>query len=169
MDVFETIKTRRSIRNFTDQPVSAELIQHVLQAAMLAPSAGNQQPWHFIVATNRATLDQVPGFHPYCKMITKAPVAIVICGEPEGKKWPTFWVQDCSAATQNLLLAARGLGLGTVWAGVFPEEDRMAGARKIFNIPESVMPFAIIPIGWPDGEFKEVERYNAELIHTEKW
>ncbi len=169
MEFFETIRTRRSIRSFKKNLVPAELLDQVIRAAMLAPSAGNQQPWHFIVVTDREQLDQVPTFHPYCKMITKAPAAIVICGEPDGKKWPAFWAQDCSAAAQNLLLAARALGLGTVWAGVFPEEDRMSGARKLFGIPDSVFPFAIIPIGWPNGDFKEIDRYRSELIHSDQW
>lgn len=169
MELSEAIKTRRSIRGFLDKPVPKEILKEVLRAAMLAPSAGNQQPWHFIVVTDKEKMAKVPSFHPYCKMITKAPAAIVICGEPEGKKWPTFWPQDCSAAAQNLLLAARDLGLGTVWTGVYPEEDRMSGARKLFNIPEAVMPFAIIPIGWPDTEFKPTDRFRPELIHENSW
>lgn len=169
MDFFETIRTRRSIRSFQNKPLTADILTEVIKAAMLAPSAGNQQPWHFIAVTDRELLDRVPRFHPYCRMITKAPAAIVICGEPEGKKWPSFWVQDCSAAVQNLLLAARALGLGTVWAGIFPEEDRIAGARELFSIPESVIPFAIVPIGWPEGEFKEVDRYRPELLHMNCW
>lgn len=169
MEIFETIQTRRSIRSFLDKPVADELLMQVIGAAMLAPSAGNQQPWHFIVITDREKLDQVVAFHPYSKMITRAPAAILICGEPEGKKWPTFWVQDCSAATQNLLLAARGLGLGTVWAGIYPEEDRIQGARSLFNVPQSVIPFAIVPIGWPDAEFKEADRFKPERIHRNSW
>lgn len=169
MELFETIRSRRSIRSFQKAPIDPSLLTEVLRAAMLAPSAGNQQPWHFLVVTDRALLDQVPSFHPYCKMITGAPAAIVVCGDPDGKKWPTFWVQDCSAATQNLLLAARALGLGTVWAGVYPEEDRMEGARRLFGIPSSVYPFAIVPIGWPNTGFSETDRFRPELIHSERW
>ncbi len=165
----EAITTRRSIRKFTDKPVPDEMITTLLEAAMMAPSAGNQQPWHFIVIKDRRKLDGVPGFHPYCGMIKKASVAIVICGAPEGKKWPTFWVQDCSAATQNLLLAARDLGLGSVWTGVYPEKDRMKGARLLFNIPDNVYPFAIVPLGWPDAEFSAADRYSPALIHRDSW
>ncbi len=169
MDVMEVIRTRRSIRKFTDKPVLPEMIDTILQAAMLAPSAGNQKPWHFIVVTDREKLDHVPSYHPYAGMIRQAGVAIVVCGAPEGTKWPDFWVQDCSAAIQNLLLAARGLGLGTVWTGVYPLEDRMIKTRELFGIPENVYPLAIIPVGWPDAEFKAKDRYEAGRVHRDSW
>ncbi len=170
MDIHDVLTTRRSIRAYRDGEVSDELIDYLLRAAMLAPSAGNQQPWQFIVVRERSRLDAVPLFHPYCKMITQVPVAIVVCGDPVGKKWPDFWVQDCSAAVQNILLAARGKGLGSVWTGVYPREERMASCREAFSIPEHVIPFAIIPIGWPvDGGFTEVDRFKPELIHRERF
>lgn len=169
MELTEVISTRRSIRSFTDEPVTDEIIETILRAAMAAPSAGNQQPWQFIVTRNRQTLDAVPDFHPFAKMMKKAPVAIVVCGDPDGKKWPDFWVQDCSAATQNLLLAARDLGLGTVWTGVYPLEERMAGARTLFGIPETILPFAIVPVGWPEKGFANIDRFKETLVHWEKW
>lgn len=169
MEVMEAIRTRRSIRKFSDKPVPAEMIDSIIKAAMLAPSAGNQQPWHFIVATKREKLDQVPSYHPYAGMIRHAGVAIVVCGAPEGTKWPDFWVQDCSAATENLLLAARDLGLGTVWTGVYPLEDRIAKTRELFDIPENVIPLAIIPVGWPDAEFSSKDRYEPARVHQESW
>jgi nitroreductase len=168
MELFETIQTRRSVRKFSDREVPEELIEKLLRAAMLAPSAGNQQPWHFIVIRDRKKLDEVTGYHPYCKMITQVSVALLICGDPTGKKWPDFWVQDCSGAIQNLLLAARALGLGTVWTGVYPVEDRVAGCRETFGLPEHIIPLAIIPVGWPDGEpFKETDRFKPELVHRD--
>lgn len=169
MELKEVLATRRSIRSFQKKEVPAELLEQLVRAAMLAPSAGNQQPWHFIIVTDRERLDRVPSFQPYAKMITQAPAAIVVCGDPEGRKWPAFWVQDCSAATQNLLLAARDLGLGTVWTGLFPEEDRIRGARKLFAIPEHIIPFAIVPIGWPNGKFSAQDRFKPELVHQEIW
>jgi nitroreductase len=169
MELNEAIRTRRSIRNFIDKPVEEEILLKVVEAGMFAPSAGNQQPWHFIVVTERQLLDQVTNFHPFSKMITAAPAAILVCGDPYGKKWPTFWAQDCSAATQNMLLAARGLGLGTVWAGIYPEEDRIKGARALFGIPEDVVPFSIVPIGWPAVDFKSADRFKPHLVHREKW
>jgi Nitroreductase len=137
------------------------MIETIIKAAMAAPSAGNQQPWHFIVITDRAKLDAIPSFHPYSKMVMQAPAAILACGDPDGKKWPAFWDQDLSAATQNMLLTARDLGLGTVWVGVYPEKDRMEGFRKLLGIPENIHPFALIPIGWPDGQFEEVKPLPA--------
>jgi nitroreductase len=169
MNVLEAIKTRRSIRSYTDKPVSDDAIQTIIGAGMLAPSAGNQQPWHFIVVRDRAKLDAVPSFHPYAKMITQASVAIVLCGDPVGKKWPDFWAQDCSAAAQNMLLAAREMGLGTVWTGVYPDQKRMEGARELFAIPDAVYPFAIIPVGWPEAKFTTMDRFNPSLIHHEAW
>ncbi len=172
MEVYEAIKTRRSIRSYSTREVSDESIERLLGAAMLAPSAGNQQPWCFIVVRDREKLDQVPSFHPYCKMITQVPVAIVVCGDPVGKKLPDLWPQDCSAAVQNLLLAARAEGLGTVWTGVYPIEERMAGCRVLFNIPEQVYPFAVVPVGYPkdpQGGFQAKDRYRAELVHRESF
>ena len=170
MELYEAIRTRRSIRSFSDGEVSDELINRILDAAMLAPSAGNQQPWHFIVVRNRQALDAVPSFHPYCKMITHVKVAVIVCGDPQDKKWPDFWVQDCSAALQNLLLAARAEGLGTVWTGVYPVEERMAGCRRLFDIPDHIIPLAIVPVGWPGTPaFKEMKRFNAKLVHRDRF
>ncbi|WP_136795215.1 nitroreductase family protein [Desulfosediminicola ganghwensis] len=169
MDVFDAINTRRSIRSYTDQPVSDEMVQDIIKAGMLAPSAGNQRPWHFIVIRDQELLAKVPDFQSYAKMVTKAPVSILVCGDPEGKKWPDFWPQDCSAALQNMLLAARGLGLGTVWAGIYPLEERIVATRNLFGIPENVIPFAIMPIGWPKDEFTAKDRFEPELIHHDRW
>jgi len=169
MELLDAIHTRRSIRKYLDTPVPAGMIEAVIRAAMAAPSAGNQQPWLFIVITDRTRLDAIPAFHPYSRMVLTAPAAILVCGDPIGKKWPTFWDQDVSAATQNLLLAARDLGLGTVWVGVYPEQNRMNGFRNLFAIPEHIIPFALVPIGWPDGRFEAVDRFRPELVHAETW
>ncbi len=169
MELLEAIHTRRSVRKYLDKPVTADMIETILRAAMAAPSAGNQQPWHFLVVTDRAMLDAIPAFHPYSKMVLQAPVAIIVCGDPAGKKWPTFWEQDVSAATQNILLAARDLGLGTVWVGIHPEKDRIDGFRRLFDIPGHVIPFALIPVGWPDVAFEALDRFRPELIHRETW
>jgi nitroreductase len=156
---------------YSDKEVGEGLVNDLIKAAMLAPSAGNQQPWHFIVIRDRQKLDAIPSYHPYCKMVVQVGVAILVCGDPDGKKWPEFWVQDCSAATQNLLLAARGMGLGTVWTGVFPDKERMAGFRREFNVPEHIFPFALVPVGWPKHEnsFKPAERFQPELVHRERF
>lgn len=168
MELFEAILTRRSIRSFLDKPVAESDIDQLLRAAMAAPSAGNQQSWSFIVIRDKKKLAAIPAIHPYAKMLTQAPVAILVCGRIDGK-WPTFWSQDCSAATQNILLAARDLGLATVWAGIYPEKERMEGMRKLFSIPGNVHPFAIVPIGYSETEFKEVDRFNPEHISYDTW
>ncbi|MCL2789079.1 MAG: nitroreductase family protein [Desulfobulbus sp.] len=169
MELIEAINTRRSIRRFQERPVADEHIQTIIEAAMLAPSAGNQQPWHFIVITDREKLNAIPAFHPYSGMVHTAPVAILICGDPAGGAWPEFWVQDCSAAAQNALLAARDLGLGTVWVGIYPIEERIAGFRRLLAIPEHIHPFALIPVGWPAGSFHPVNRTRPERVHRETW
>ncbi|MEE4164959.1 MAG: nitroreductase family protein [Desulfocapsaceae bacterium] len=171
MDLIELIKTRRSIRAFKEEDISDELLESIIAAAMTAPSAGNQQPWQFIVVRNREKLAAIPAFHPYCRMAAQAPLAVVVCGDPDGKKWPDYWVQDCSAAVQNLLLAARAVGVGSVWTGVYPLEERMAGCRQLFSIPAHIIPFAIIPMGWPrdESDFREADRHRSELIHQERF
>lgn len=169
MELMEVMETRRSIRSYSDRDVSDEMIGTILKAAMMAPSAGNQQPWQFIVVRNREKMNGVTEFHPYASMLKKVSVAIIVCGDPDGKKWPDFWVQDCSAAIQNMLLAARELGLGTVWTGIYPIEERITGVRKLFGIPENIIPLAIVPVGWPDTDFKPIDRYNTALIHHEMW
>lgn len=169
MEFKDVVATRRSIRQYQDRPVGEELIQAIIEAAMMAPSAGNQQPWHFLVITDRAKLDAIPAFHPYSKMVQQAPAALLVCGDPSGTPWPDFWPQDCSAATQNMLLAARDLGMGTVWAGIYPAEDRMAGFRRLLNIPEHIYPFALIPVGWPKGDFQTAERFKPERVHRDTW
>lgn len=169
MELLEAIHTRRSIRKFIDSPVPEEMIETILRAGMAAPSAGNQQPWHFVVITDRSRREAIPAFHPYSKMVLQAPAAILVCGDPDGKKWPTFWVQDASAATQNILLAARDLGLGTVWVGIYPEQERMDGFRRLFGLPETIIPFALVPMGWPATPFEALDRFRPELVHREVW
>ena len=171
MDFLDVLKTRRSVRRYTSDEVTDDMLEQLIGAAMTAPSAGNQQPWQFIIVRDREKLATIPEFHPYCKMVVTAPVAVIVCGDPEGKKWPDFWVQDCSAAIQNFLLAARDLGLGTVWTGVYPVETRVNGCRELFSIPENIIPLAIIPVCFPaeENDFKEIGRYNPALIHRESF
>lgn len=169
MEFSEVVSTRRSIRAYTDQDVDAATVERVLRAAMSAPSAGNQQPWHFVVIRDRQRREAIPAIHPYARMVLQAPVAILVCGDPEGRKYPQYWQQDCSAATQNLLLAARAEGLGTVWCGVYPNEERVTGFRRLLNIPAHILPFALVPLGWPATAFKSEDRYNALAVHEETW
>ena len=170
MDTMQALFSRRSIRKFTTEPVSEQALQSILEAAMSAPSAGNQQPWHFVVITDRKLLDRVPEFHPHALMCREASLAILVCGDQSLEKHIGYWVQDCAAATENLLLAVHANGLGSVWVGVYPREERVTGFRKLLSIPEQVIPFAVIPIGHP-AEQKPLrpDRYNEARIHRNTW
>jgi len=169
MDAMDAILSRRSIRKYTAQPVSDEVIQELLEAAMSAPSAGNEQPWHFIVITERQILNEIPKFHPYSQMLRDAPVAILVCGDERLQKYEGYWVQDCSAATENILIAAQAKGLGAVWLGVYPVEDRVTGLRKLVGIPEHVTPFALISIGYPAEQKPRSNRYDASRVRHNRW
>lgn len=166
----KAIMSRRSIRKYTNQIVSDEQVKTILEAAMCAPSAGNEQPWHFIVVRDRQLLDQVPKYHPYSSMIKQASVAILVCADTRLSKYDVdYWVQDCAAATENLLLAVQDLGLGAVWLGVYPLQERVTGLRQLFNIPEEVIPFALTPVGYP-AEHKAAEnRYRKDRVHLNRW
>lgn len=165
----KAIMSRRSIRKYSDQSISEEMITDLLKAAMAAPSAGNQQPWHFVVLDDREILQQIPEIHPHAKMVTEAPVSILVCGDPTLEKYKGYWIQDCSAAVENILIAVEELGLGAVWCGVYPIEERVAAFRKLLNIPEHVIPMAIIPIGHRAEEKKPADRYDVSRIHRNNW
>ena len=169
MDVIQTILSRRSIRKYTSQPVPQELIDELLKAAMSAPSAGNEQPWHFVVIRDRKVLNEIPKSHPYSKMLKEASAAILVCGDLEEERHKGFWIQDCSAATQNILIAAHAKGLGAVWLGVYPREERIDGLRKLLGIPEHVMPLSLISIGYPAEQKPPADRYDTSRIHNDRW
>ncbi len=169
MDAIEAIMTRRSIRKFKDDGIPEQTIRLLLEAAMSAPSAGNEQPWQFVVIDDRAILDEIPGIHPHTAMLNQAPMAILVCGDISLEKYKGFWVQDCSAATQNLLLAAHAVGLGAVWTGFFPMEDRVQGMRRLLGLPEHVIPLALVPLGYPDQPSGRQERFRKDRIHRNCW
>lgn len=170
METLEAIFTRRSIREYTAQVVPDELIKQILSAAMQAPSAGNQQPWHFIVVNERTKMDALADVLPFGKMLHTAPLGIAICAGLDLTKHPDFWVQDCSAATQNLLLAAHALGLGAVWLGVYPLEERVAAVKQILGLPAQVIPLCVIPVGYPASQPMPAEkRYNQTRLHYNHW
>jgi nitroreductase len=169
MDALEAILSRRSIRKYTPTPVSAEELHSVLDAAMNAPSSSNGQPWHFVVIDERKVLDEIPKFHPYSNMLKEAPMAVVVCGDTTLEKTKGVWVQDCSAATENILLGARAQGLGSVWLGVFPIEERMAGLKKLLGLPDNVIPLSIIALGYPAEAKPPANRFNAGRVHRNRW
>jgi len=169
-DVLKFIQKRRSIRQYKKgAAVSDAQVETLLRAAMAAPSAGNQQPWQFLVVSDRAKLEGIMQVHPYAGMLETASLAIIVCGDLGREHYPGYWVQDCAAATQNLLLAAANLGLGTCWCGVHPRPEREAGLRKLLGIPDGVVPFAVIAIGVPAEEKGPADYYDAARVHRETW
>lgn len=166
----EAIFTRRSIRSFTNEPVTEEQITKLLKAAMAAPSAGNEQPWEFIVVRERTPLEEITQIHQYSQMLKEAPVAVVVCADLGRSKYPVdYWIQDCAAATQNILLAATTTGLGTCWLGIYPQLERVEALRRIFSVPDSIVPFAVVAIGYPAKPSLMSERYDEKRVHIEKW
>ncbi len=169
MDVLEAIFTRRSIRKFTGEPVAPETIKTLLEAAMSAPTAAGVQPWRFVVLTDRAVLDAVPTVHPAAGMIREAPLAILVCGDTTSEKYGAYWVQDCSAAMQNLLLAARALGLGSCWCGIHSQPNREEGIRRLFRLPPEISPLGLAVIGHPAEPFATRDRYDEAKIRLNVW
>ena len=165
MDTMHALHTRRSIRKYTDEPVDEATVRDILAAAMTAPSACNQQPWEFVVVTDRDRLAKVKDFSPHAGMAAQAALGILVCAEPGREKCPGYWVQDCAAAVENLLLAAHAKGLGAVWTGVYPKQDRMDGFRVLCGLPDSVEPVAFVVLGHPAQEAKYEDRYDAAKVH----
>ncbi|HXK80949.1 MAG TPA: nitroreductase family protein [Bacteroidales bacterium] len=166
------ILSRKSVRQFSDLPINKNKLELLVKAGMAAPSARNLQPWAFVIVTERETMDFLGDALPYAKMLKQANAAIVVCGDlnkvsPISKK--DYWVQDCSAATQNILLAAEATGLGAVWTAAFPYEERMKPICECLNLPDSFLPLNIIPIGYPEGNDKPKDKWNPKNLFWEKF
>ncbi len=166
MDVKEALLKRRSIRKYTEEAVSDDMINELMHAAMAAPSAANKTPWEFYAVTNEAVLEQLRKASPYAGM--KAPLAIIVVGDekrflPNGNA--LYWVQDCSAATENILLRAVELGLGTVWCGIHPVAEREEAVRAAVGIPATQVPLNIIYVGHPAQEREPNDQYKEEYVH----
>jgi nitroreductase len=169
MDILEAIHTRRSIRKFQDRSVSDELVQKLLTAAMDAPSARNAQPWQFVVITDRPALGEIGRTFPNAPMAKSAPLGVLVCGDLDLEKSPGYWVVDCAAAVENMLLAAHGLGLGAVWTGVYPRQERMDGLRRMFHVPDGVMPHSLVLVGYAAEQRGTEDRYRPDRVHRERW
>jgi nitroreductase len=170
METMEAILTRRSIREYSSQAVPDELVKKILAAAMQAPSAGNQQPWHFVVVNERELLTALADGLPFAKMLPSAQLGIVVCADLQLEKYRGFWVQDCSNATMNILLAAHDQGLGAVWTAIYPVEDRIVGAKRILGLPEQVIPLCVVPIGYPASTPEPpARRYDETRLHRNRW
>ncbi|MFA6033896.1 MAG: nitroreductase family protein [Myxococcota bacterium] len=169
MDMIEAIMTRRSVRKYLDREIPEELLHTLLAAAMNAPSAGNQQPWDFIIIRDKAVLAGLHKINPHAAMAGHAPLAILVCADLSRETHPGYWVIDCSAAVQNMLLAAHSSGLGAVWTGVHPKQDRIKGLKELFKLPEHIMPHSLVVLGWPAETPKPVNRFNDRLVHLGGW
>lgn len=167
-ETLKTIHNRKSVRTFSAQKVSKEQTEILLKAAMAAPSSKNNQPWCFYAITNPEMLKTLSERLPFAKMVANAPLAIVVCGDnTKGVTQPDQalnWALDCSAAAQNLLLAAESMGLGATWTGVFPYKDRVAAMQEILGLPSNIIPLNLIPVGYPAGDEKPKDKYKPENI-----
>lgn len=167
----DTIFKRRSVRKYLDKPVEDAQITQLLKAAMRAPSAGNEQPWEFVVLSERDTMVKIMEFHPYAKMLQATPCVIVVCANLQRSKFPEYdyWVQDCSAAAQNLLLEAWDLGLGATWLGVYPIPERVQGMQALLKLPGHVVPLCAVTVGHPAEVPPPADTFDEERIHREQW
>lgn len=165
-DAIENILSRKSVRKFSDKPVEQGKIDTMLRAGMSAPSGKDIRPWEFIVVTERAKLDSLAVELPYAKMLETARMAIIVCGDSEKSG---YWYLDCSAAAQNVLLAAEALGLGAVWTATYPYEERMAAVNRHFPLPEAVKSLCVIPVGYPAAPTSPKDKWDESKIHTNGW
>ena len=169
MDALEAIYTRRSVRSFTQEAISDDDLQELLKAGMQAPSARNEQPWHFIVIDDPEKLHAIPEFHAHAKMLFEAPLAILVCSDRKLESKRAAWLQDCSAATENILLAAHAKGLGGVWIGIFPDSERVFGMQNLLAMPKDVRPVALIALGHPAVTPKPEDRFDPKRVHLNQW
>lgn len=174
MNTLQAISTRASVRSFTDEIVDKSTTEQLIRAAMCAPSAHNRQPWEFVVLRDRATLDSLASELTYAKMLSQATLAIAVCGRPEvvlpdgSRQSNPRWVQDCSAATQNILLAAHDLGLGAVWTAA-DDEQRGGVVRRTLSLPEGIEPLCVIAIGHIAAPATPKDKWKPEKVHYEQW
>jgi nitroreductase len=170
MELYDGLLTRRSIRKYTGEKIDEEAIISIINAGMYAPSANNTRPWHFVIVDDRNTLERIMEIHPYSSMLAKASHAIVVCGDEKLQNGPGYYPLDCSAATQNLLLAAHSLGYGAVWLGVEPKADRKKAVSEILGLPSHIHPVSIVSIGIPFKQPGKIPiRFEQKKIRRNHW
>lgn len=167
MDTFNAIFTRRSIRKYQNKALENEKLTKILEAAMSAPTARNRQPWRFITVQSEEGKNRIMSAHPYALMLKTAPCAVIVCADKT--EATDFFQQDCAAAIQNMLLSATDLGLGSVWLGVYPNKERVAGICQAFNLPENIIPVGIVVLGYADETKGRENRFDLNKIHKENW
>ncbi len=172
-DVITAIATRKSIRRFdASRPVEDALVEKLLRAAMAAPTAVDRRPWEFVVVKEEETLKSLAAAHPNSRISNGARLVICVCGSLDNGlpgRGKEYWIQDCSAATENLLLAAHGYGLGAVWCGVWPNEDRVSAVTEILGIPEGFAPLCLVTIGYPAENPPAKDKWNPAKVHNGRW
>lgn len=170
-ETLKTIHQRKSVRNYIEKEVTKEQLETIIKAAMAAPTAINAQPWQFLVITDKALKAKYAEGNRQADMINKCSALVVVCGDKtigNERSW-SYWDQDCSAATENLLLAAESLGLGAVWTGIYPGEERIKTVKERFELPENVVPLCVILVGYPDGTDQPKDKWKPERIHWNKY
>ncbi|MDR0761763.1 MAG: nitroreductase family protein [Campylobacteraceae bacterium] len=167
--VLSVIRERKSVRSFKDgdKAIPKETLDAIIKAAFAAPSAVNLQPWHFIIIDKRDILNALGDGLPYVKMIYDTPAAIVVCADSTISE--LYWIVDCAAAAQNILLSVEAFGLGAVWTAVYPQKERISFVKKLLNLPENIIPLNVIPIGYPKGTNKAKDKYKAKKVHINGW
>lgn len=170
MELYEGLLSRRSVRKYTGEVIDEEKITDIVKAGMYAPSANNRRPWHFIVIDDREMLNRIMEVHPYSSMLAAASHAIVVCGDEKLENGPGYYKLDCSAATQNILLAAHSMGFGAVWLGVEPRQERIGVIANILGLPSHIHPVSVVSIGVPVKFKKEIpDRFEKDRIKKNKW
>jgi nitroreductase len=170
MELYDGLLSRRSVRKYTGEKIGQDKIMSLIRAGMYAPSARNKRPWHFIVIDDRSIMKEIMKVHPYSSMLSVASHAIVVCGDDKLENGPGYHTLDCSAASQNILLAAHGLGFGAVWLGVEPREERIIAISGLLGLPPHIHPVSIISIGVPvKTEVIRPERFEMDKIRWNKW
>jgi len=167
--MMDPVMSSRTVREFTDQPVSDDMLQDLLKTAMSASSAGDQRPWHFVVIRDLKTREWMEEALPEAFMVTQAPLSILLCGDLSYQKHVGFWALDCAAATENIVIGADHLGLGAIWLGIYPIEGRVQQFRTVLNLPKKITPFSLVVVGYPAERRRNEERYIPSRIHYDGW
>lgn len=167
--MLDTIYDRRSIRKYQEKPVEEKLLNEILKAGMYAPSTVNKQPWHFVVITDKEVMRDIKNLHPYASSLQTAPVAIMVCGDTNLEFAQNFYLTDCAAVTENILLAAKWLGLDTCWMGIYPWEKTMKDFSDYFKLPENIKPYSLIAVGYGAETKSRPDRFDESKIHINKW
>lgn len=169
METIEALLTRRSIRKYKNQPVEKDKIEIILKSAMYAPSAMNLQGWHYVVIDDKVMMEETIKSIPHAELLRQTPAAILVCGDAGVEKNESWMIQNCSAAIQNILLAAHGLGIGTCWIAIHGMDEIVKNVAEQFKLPENVIPISLITLGYPDESVSAEDRFRKEKIHYNKW